>query len=402
MDRIDRRVSSLFLIPLTLAFVGILLFVGLLNGQQDLTILSLILLGIVVGTKLWTRWSFSGIACDLHVDKRRAFPGERLVLRATAENRKFLPVWVQVKASVGGLGHSASSESSATREEPVAAEASLLWYQTARFQWELTARARGVHEVGPLSVTSGDLFGFFPKERELTEITEVIVYPRLIPLRSPSLPRRDFFGVPGAESPVRDPVYILGTRDYQQGRPAKHIHWKATARHNRLQEKIFEPTEQEKVLLALDVRQFAEQGAEDEFERAIEVVASMAVLLDERGCSVGLATNGAMKGGGPPFLPVTRNPEQLSALLEALARLRMEPTRDLVEMMRLHMGLPWGLSCLYFVSEHDGAAQAVGEFFAQRRIPVQFFFSDALPASRDEARTSIVDRHEVFAAGGRF
>jgi uncharacterized protein (DUF58 family) len=378
MDGIDRRVSSLFIIPLTLAFVGVLLFVALLHGQRDLAIVSLILFGIVAGAKLWTRWSLAGITCRVSIDKRRAFPGETLILQATAENRKFLPVWLQARALISGFAHGASSESAVAS---VTAEASLLWYQKTRFQWELTARTRGVHQVGPLAVVSGDLFGFFPKEKEIAETIEVIVYPRLVPLRSLALPKRDFFGIPGGESPVQDPIYILGTRDYQQGRPAKHIHWKATARHHRLQEKIFEPTEQEKILIVVDVGRFAQYGVEEEFERALEAVASVAVLLDERGCSVGLATNGAMKGGGSPMLPVARNPQQLAALLEALARLRMEPARDLIDMMRLHLRLPWGISCLYFSLEEGEVVRAAREFFTHRRIPVLFFVSQAVPGS---------------------
>jgi uncharacterized protein (DUF58 family) len=389
MEAVDRRVSSLFIIPLVLVFVGVLLFIALLYGQRDLSILSLILFGLVAGAKLWTRWSLAGITCYADVDKRRAFPGEEIILKATAENRKFLPVWLQVKVPISGLAHAASSETQ------VAAETSLLWYQSARFQWELAAGRRGVHQVGPLGIVSGDLFGFFPKEKEIGETIEVIVYPRLVPLRSPALPRRDFFGIPGAESPVQDPIYILGTRDYQQGRPAKYIHWKATARHHRLQEKIFEPTEQEKVLLVVDVGQFAQHKSEEEFERALEAVASVAVLLDERGCSVGLVTNGAMTGGGPPILPVTRNPQQLTALLEALARLRMEPALDLIEMMRRHLRLPWGVSCIYFALEEDGAARATREFFTHRRIPVLFFIGRPSSASGEARPTHSGSVHSL-------
>jgi uncharacterized protein (DUF58 family) len=378
MDATERRVSSLFIIPLTLAFVGVLLFVALLHGQRDLTILALILFGVVAGAKLWTRWSLWGIACSISVDKRRAFPGETLIVRATAENRKFLPVWLQAKVLIGGLAHRLSSESS---KATVTAETGLLWYQKARFQWELTAQTRGVHEIGPLGIVSADLFGFFPKEKGIAKTIEVIVYPKLVPLRSPALPRRDFFGTPGAESPVQDPIYILGTRDYQQGRPAKHIHWKATARHHKLQEKIFEPSEQEKILLIVDVGQFAQHGAKEEFERALEVVASVALLLDERGCSVGLVTNGAMKGGGPTMLPVTRNLGQPAALLEALARLQMEPACDLIDTMRLQLRLYWGISCCYFTLGDDGATLAAREFFRHRKMPVLFFVNRTFSAS---------------------
>jgi uncharacterized protein (DUF58 family) len=378
MNAADRRLPSLFLIPFVLAIVGLLLFMALLNGQRDLTVLSLILFGVAAGAKLWTRWSLAGIECGVSIDKRRVFPGEKLFLKATAENRKFLPVWLQVRAPVSGLVHGASAETAVT------AESGLLWYQKANFRWELTALRRGIHHIGPLGITSGDLFGFFPKEKEMAETIEVVVYPRLVPLKSLTATRRDFFGIPGAASPLEDPVYILGTRDYQHGRPAKYIHWKATARHHKLQEKIFEPSAQEKMLLVVDVCQFARYGAEEAFERMLETVASVAVRLAERGCAVGLVTNGRMTGEGSSIVSVTRNPRQLTVLLETLARVQMEPARGLVETFRLHLRVPWGVSCLYFALEKDEAARMAKEYFTQRRIPFRFFaghpFSDSAEA----------------------
>lgn len=378
MNAADRRLPSLFLTPLVLAIVGLFLFMALLNGQWDLTVLSLILFGVAAGAKFWARWSLAGIECHVNIDKRRVFPGEKLLLKATAENRKILPVWLQVRAPVGGLVHGESAETGVT------AESGLLWYQKSSFRWELTALRRGIHHIGPLGITSGDLFGFFPKEREMAETIEVVVYPRLIPLKPLSAPRRDFFGIPGADSPVEDPVYILGTRDYQHGRPAKYIHWKATARHHKLQEKIFEPSAQEKVLLVVDVGQEVRHGAEEAFERMLETVASAAVRLAERGCAVGLATNGRLTGEGSSILSVTRNPRQLTILLETLARLRMEPARGLIDTLRLHLRVPWGVSCLYFSLDKDETAQTAREYFAQRRIPFLFFaghpFSDSAEA----------------------
>ncbi len=377
MEAIERRVSSLFLIPLVSLFVAVLLLIALLYGQRDLTIVSLMLFGVIAGTRLWTRWSLTGIECRLSVDKSRTFPDEKILLRAFAENRKILPVWLQVTVPIGGLSQHARTSASA----PVVVETGLLWYQKTQFEWELSAQKRGVHRIGPLHILTGDLFGFFPKAAERTEAVEVIVYPRLVPVKTPPLPRRDFFGIPGADNPVKDPIYILGTRDYQQGRPAKYIHWKATARHHKLQEKIFEPTEQEKIVLVVDVDQFARHKAEEEFEAALETAASVAVLLERRGCSVGLVTNGLMTGGGESILPVTRNPQQLTAVLEALARLQMESGGELIETMRAHLRLPWGTSCLYFAHARDSKTEACGEFFARRRVPVLYFVSALSSAS---------------------
>ena len=173
---------------------------------------------------------------------------------------------------------------------------------------------------------------------------DIIVYPRLVEIKPISLPRRDFYGIPGARSPVEDPVYIYGTKDYQPGSPARRIHWKASARHNRIQEKLCEPAEQEKILILLDASRFAEVRAEEEFERIIEVAASYAVWLDQQGHAVGFATNAALAGGGSSIIPITQSPMQLSLILEALARVTMESEGRLVDILSRGTHLPWGVS----------------------------------------------------------
>jgi hypothetical protein len=88
---------------------------------------------------------------------------------------------------------------------------------------------------------------------------------------------------------------------------------------------------------------------------------------------VGLVTNGRSAGEGSAILPVTRNPQQLATLLETLARMQMEPVRDLLVVFRHHLRLPWGISCLYFALENDEAARTAKDYFTQRRIPFVFY-----------------------------
>jgi uncharacterized protein (DUF58 family) len=132
---------------------------------------------------------------------------------------------------------------------------------------------------------------------------------------------------------VEDPVRPAGTRDYLGNRPARHIHWKASARLGRLQEKIYEPTAQASVLFLLDALSFpAEEPGpqqpdareatpgEEAFERTLEVVASLAVELERARVPVGLAVNGALAGRADCILAPGRGQYQLSSLLEMLAR----------------------------------------------------------------------------------
>ncbi len=378
MEGQDRGVPSLFTITLIQFFVGALLFIALLYGQRDLTVLTLLVLGVISGARLWARMSLSGIKYRLRIDKQKVFPGEKLTLKLSAENAKLLPIWLEMKVPIGSLLQRSSGERVLTKES------SLLWYQRTHFEWDLTAERRGVYQIGPLHILAGDLFSFFSKHKRAEEFHSIIVYPRLVSLKSFSLPRRDFFGVPRAKSPVQDPIYILGTRDYQHGQPSKYIHWKASARHNRLQEKVFESTQQEKVLLVVNVDPFARCKAEEDFERTLEIVASLAVRLDQRGHSVGLVANGTVKGGGPAIVPVARNYQQLPAILELLARLQMKPDRDLKDLLRHRLALAWGISCVYFSHEEDETVFSAKEYFTQRKTPVTFFVCQPhLPAGED-------------------
>jgi uncharacterized protein (DUF58 family) len=139
-----------------------------------------------------------------------------------------------------------------------------------------------------------------------------------------------------------------------------------------LQEKVFEPTEQEKVLLVVDVDQFARLKAEQEFENTLEIVASLAVRMDKRGDALGLVTNGAVLGGGSAIVPIGRNRQQLPAILEVLARLQMESRGDLIKTLRRGLEVHWGMSCVHFSYREDGTVLAADQYFKHRKTPVMF------------------------------
>jgi uncharacterized protein (DUF58 family) len=364
MQEYEDRLPSLFVIPLMQFFVGLFLFIALLNRQWGLTVLTLLVLITVRGAKIWSTSSLAGLKCYSVADKMRTFPGEKITLNVRVENSKFLPIWIRMRVPVHGSLHPSGSDTSLTKES------GLLWYQTVSLQWELTAKRRGWHRIGPPNLMAGDLLGFFTQKRQMADSIHVIVYPRLVPLKAFSIHRRELFGSPGAKSPVHDPIYLIGTREYQHWQPARYIHWKASARHNRLEQKVCEPTTQVKVLIIVEVDQFASRNMEESFERTLEIVASLAVQLDSQGYALGLATNGLISGGNLSVLPIARTPQQLSDILEVLARLQMESKGDLVNLLKNGLELPRDLSCVYFSYEKNDTAIATTEFFAQCKIPM--------------------------------
>ena len=250
-----------------------------------------------------------------------------------------------------------------------------MWHQTVQFQQELVALRRGVYQVGPPRIRAGDFLGFFEKEKSAGDVTQLIVYPRLVALKPVVIHRRDLFGLPGAQSPVTDPIYILGTRDYQPANPSRHIHWKASARHLKLQEKIFEPSEQARVLLALDVKSFTKSHQPECFEHTLEVVASLAVRLERLGYAIGLTANGILQGGHSALVPLGSGPRQIPTILETLARMQAEPDGSIARAITRFPGSRRGISFIYFCYDHGRSVADMENFFRRRQMAVTFVAS---------------------------
>ena len=376
VEQQESREPTIFNSLLILIFVGIFLFLALLYRQNDLSLLAILILMVVGGAKAWAGMSATRIRWDSAVDNQRVFPGESVTLATTVENGKWLPVWLKIKWSFDGALEPVEVGDAVTRQE-----AAVLWHQTVKFHQALVALRRGVYQVGPPRIRTSDFLGFFEKKISARDVTHILVYPRLVTLKPIAIRRQDLYGVPGAQSPVKDPVYILGTRDYQPSRPSRHIHWKASARHLRLQEKIFEPSEQAKVLLTLDVGSFAKSNQEEYFEHTLEVVASLAVKLDRMGYAVGLAANGTLKGGHSSGIPLTRGPGQIPAILETLARMQATPTGDVTKVIRQLIGSQRGISCVHFCYEDEPSVSEMEKFFQKRQISVSFVVCRRKPNS---------------------
>ncbi len=390
VDHQESREPTIFNSLLILFFVGIFLFVALLYRQNDLSLLAILILIVVGGAKAWSSMSPARIRCDSAIDTRRVFPGETVSLATTVENGKWLPVWLRIMWSFGGALKPVGENGNIIRQE-----AAVLWHQTVKFSQDFVALRRGVYQVGPPRIRTSDFLGFFEKEKSARDVSYIIVYPRLVSLRPIAIQRRDLFGVPGANSPVKDPVYILGTRDYQFSRPSRHIHWKASARHLRLQEKIFEPSEQEKVLLTLDAGSFAKSIQKECFEHTLEVVASLAVKFDGMGYAVGFAANGTLMGGNSSVIPLTRGPRQIPAILETLARMQTMSNQTMAEVIRQFIGSQRGVSCVHFCYEDDPSVSDIEKLFQKRRIPASFLVYRKDPTSQPSRGKKGIYRYTI-------
>ncbi|MCP4023969.1 MAG: DUF58 domain-containing protein, partial [Desulfobacteraceae bacterium] len=153
------------------------------------------------------------------------------------------------------------------------------------------------------------------------------------------------------------------------------IHWKASARYHKLQEKVCEPSIQEKILIVVDVQLFHSSRAKADFECMLEAAAAMAVYFVGKGNAVGFMTNAVIKGNTPCFVPLSRNRQSLSAILETIARMEMKSGSELIDIFHGHISRLWGISCIFCSHDIDSSILKMKTFYTKKRIPIKYFVS---------------------------
>jgi uncharacterized protein (DUF58 family) len=159
----------------------------------------------------------------------------------------------------------------------------------------------------------------------------------------------------------------MGIREWQPADGLRRVHWKATARHQRMLSRIYEPSEDPQILIFLNVTTLPRhwQGSIPELtERAISVAASLAALCVERRVPVGLISNGMLPGSDQPLrLLPGRSPHQLVRIMEYLAGITAFASSPIEEMvLRESPKLPWGATLVVVTAiAHDDLLVALLE-----------------------------------------
>ena len=138
-DLLQDREPTIFNSRLILFFVVVTLFLALLSRQNDLSLLALLVLLVMAGSKMWSVLSLGGLSCETKAQQDRVFAGEAIELATTVTNRKFLPVWIGLEWPARHLAVVEDGKARAANQE-----AGILWHQQACFQQQLTALRRGV------------------------------------------------------------------------------------------------------------------------------------------------------------------------------------------------------------------------------------------------------------------
>lgn len=315
--------------PVVIPALLAIFVLALLFRQAALTLFTVMLLVSMGTARLWQRWSLQRVAYRRELSQTRAFPDDEVTLTITLTNRKLLPlVQIQIFDAIpsgvqvldGPVMFSGSRQSNLLRRST-----GLRWYERVIWRYRLRCKRRGTFRFGPAQAQSGDPFGIYRSETTFATDATLLVYPRLRSLAELGLPARDPLGLVRASALLRDPLRIVGVREYTPSDPLKDVHWAATARTGTLQTRVYEPTTAHVVALVLDLDtfEFYFQGIDpDLVEHMISVTATLAHSSVTAGHAVGLYANGApVETEHLVRLPPGRSPNQLGQIMETLARL---------------------------------------------------------------------------------
>jgi uncharacterized protein (DUF58 family) len=311
----------------------------------------------------WSHYALRSLSGRIGISHDRAFPGEEVELTFELLNKGLPLPWLETEIELPHRLVTGKRSPSLYTWKRLRWVTALSHGQAITWKHTVEAKARGDYRLGPLRLRSGDMFGLFPRELVLPHFQNLLVYPRIVPLSKLNLPLRALLGEKATPRSIYEDISrVAGARDYRYDDSFKHIHWKASTAHNKLQTRQYESSTSLSLLLIFDVNSFPEE--DEEFERAVSTVASLAYEAERQGFAVGLVTNS--EPGVQIAIASGRN--HLMQILEALARITAKSQVSLYQQMdKFRNILPMGatlvmvtrtttptLSNLACQLEHDG------------------------------------------------
>ena len=371
--------------------LGVLLtLLGLLLHSNLLTAAGLSLFVIIAVSTAWSRLSLFGLHYRRDFSETRAFLGETIDLTLEVRNLKFLPLtWLEITDIFSPALSLDGGEVVVNRASNLG-EFSSFWmpgtFQRLTRRFVIRCTQRGYHTYGPATISTGDGFGLFSRKALASSQDRIIVYPRLYSVAELRLPAKNPFGERGSQLQLfEDPLRSVGIREWQSGDSLRRVHWKATARHQRMLSRVYEPSEEPQVLIFLNVATLTRHwlGNIPELqERAISVASSLAAYCTESRLPVGLIANGFLPGSDQPIrLLPGRSPGQLVRILELLAAITSFATQPIEDLIwREAPRLPWGATLLVVTAiAHDELLAALGDLSEAGRQVVLFTLAEEPP-----------------------
>jgi uncharacterized protein (DUF58 family) len=319
---------------------GALLAIGLIVVGSILQIPIVVILGFVVLMiefvhTLWAAQGLDGLTYVRRLATHRTSWGDDIPMTIEVWNRKRLPLaWLRADdATSRGVALEGHELVEAEEAGDVLRNVwTLAPYERVVRRLTLVANRRGVYEIGPVSLTVGDLFARPAASVSQPEVDRYLVRPRTVAAPPVARPERWGDRQRARTGLSEDPSRFAGVRPYQPGDPLRRIHQRASARLGRPVTKRFEPSQERQVLIALDIDTGSRGGWDltwsgDDLETLLVVAASLARSLAAEHAVFGITAAGYTRIQSRfADVPMSDSAGQAERVLDLLARLSSTPS----------------------------------------------------------------------------
>jgi uncharacterized protein (DUF58 family) len=333
-----------------LSLAAITLVAGLATGRSIWFTLTYVLALLLIGSFLWAWVNIRKVRLSRLTRSRRTQVGQPLEERFIVRNTSILPkLWLEVRDYSTMPGHNISRVVDWMRPRD-------------SFSWRTNtiSRRRGRYQLGPVSIRTSDPFGLFLMQRDIDVTGSLVVYPMTVDIHEFALP---IGSLSGGDALRRRTFQVTtnaaGVRDYVPGDSFGRIHWKSSARRNRLIVKEFEldpmadiwivpdmysgvhfeqkdPNQLPENIrgpwaLRIDETNYRLPNATEEY--CVTIAASLAQYFLRRDRAVGMLAQGQTH----ELLQPDRGERQFNRILETLAVLRAEGHFSLADLLTMEI-----------------------------------------------------------------
>lgn len=324
-------------VVLILSLIG-----GFLDGRAIFYNLACVFGFALIGSLVFSWTSINWLSIGRQTYVRRAQVGQYFEENFLARNKGIIPkLWLEIRDHSDLPGHNSSH---------------VVPFLTPRnaYEWRVGTLCvrRGQFTLGPMTVTSGDPFGFYVFPRHISATSSIIVYPITVPIYDFAKPT----GALSGGQAIRRRTYEVtpnaaGIREYAPGDSLNRIHWKSSARRGKLLVKEFEEDPLGDVWIMLDLSReslverpsAATWGPSDlaysrsnplppsTEEYGIAAAGSIAQYFLEQSRSVGFLTYSPHRD----YVAPDRGDRQLTDILEVLAVAKSETHLTLQQLLSM-------------------------------------------------------------------
>lgn len=203
----------------------------------------------------------------------------------------------------------------------------LMGKSEARIPISLFAKKRGVVRVKNIQFSFPNITNFEQVTLDYSVLyqTELLIYPKLIPVAGMrDFPYNSFGNQVTQVSPFEDLLSPVGTRDYVPTDPFHRIHWKASAKNQVLQTKVYERNRKISWTVVVNITETSPLGnmyVSSELEKYLSYAAYICHTITKQGYPTDLYLNATKIGSQPFYLESGSGTEHLKKALELLSRI---------------------------------------------------------------------------------